>query len=71
MFNPFDLKWNGIYCGIFNIPMKMLPEVRDTNGFFFGDVDPELFGAPDSPYAPRLATSSPRCSVTDVIIPEM
>ena len=45
MFNPFDLKWNGIYCSIFNIPMKMLPEVRDTNGFF-GDVDEALFGEP-------------------------
>ena len=44
MFNPFDLKWNGIYCGIFKIPMQMLPEVRDTNGFF-GDSVPELFGS--------------------------
>ena len=43
MFNPFDLKWNGLYCSIFNIPMKMLPEVRDSNGYF-GDSSPELFG---------------------------
>ena len=45
MFNPFDLKWNGLYCGIFNIPMRMLPEVRDTNGDF-GETDPGLFGVP-------------------------
>ncbi|MDC7228287.1 MAG: FGGY family carbohydrate kinase [Spirochaetales bacterium] len=43
MFNPFDLKWNDIYCKIFDIPMSMLPEVRDTNGYF-GDAVPELFG---------------------------
>jgi len=43
MFNPFDLKWNGIYCKIFNIPMEMLPEVRDTSGSF-GETDEELFG---------------------------
>ncbi len=45
MFNPFDLKWNGIYCGIFKIPMEMLPEVRDTNGFF-GETEASLFGVP-------------------------
>ena len=45
MFNPFDLKWNGIYCKIFDIPMEMLPEVRDTNGYF-GESEAELFGAP-------------------------
>lgn len=44
MFNPFDLKWNGIYCGIFKIPMEMLPEVRDTNAHF-GDTEAGLFGA--------------------------
>ncbi len=43
MFNPFDLKWNGIYCKIFNIPMEMLPEVRDTNGDF-GATEESLFG---------------------------
>ncbi len=43
MFNPFDLKWNSIYCNIFNIPMEMLPEVRDTSGFF-GNTDKEIFG---------------------------
>ncbi|MDC7125635.1 MAG: FGGY family carbohydrate kinase [Spirochaetales bacterium] len=43
MFNPFDFKWNDIYCNIFNIPMKMLPEVLDSNGHF-GDTDPSLFG---------------------------
>ena len=43
MFNPFDLKWNGIYCTLFNIPMRMLPEVRDTSGSF-GQTEPGLFG---------------------------
>ncbi len=44
MFNPFDLKWNNIYLNIFKLPMKMLPEVRDTNGNF-GVTDKALFGA--------------------------
>jgi glycerol kinase len=43
MFNPFDLKWNAIYCNIFKIPMKMLPEVRDTSGSF-GETEAGLFG---------------------------
>ncbi len=43
MFNPFDLKWNGIYCSIFKIPMEMLPDVRDTSGSF-GETEAALFG---------------------------
>ena len=45
MFNPFDLKWNGIYCTIFKIPMQMFPEVRDTSGDF-GETDADIFGVP-------------------------
>ena len=42
LYNPFELKWNNIYCDLFNIPMKIFPEVLDTNGEF-GETDPALF----------------------------
>ncbi|PJZ69333.1 glycerol kinase [Leptospira perolatii] len=42
MFNPFQLQWNGPLCGIFKIPMKIFPKVRDT-GSDFGVTDPKLF----------------------------
>ncbi len=45
MYNPFDFKWNPIFCGIFKIPMNIFPEVKETADDF-GETDPELFGAP-------------------------
>lgn len=43
LFNPFDLKWNDILCKIFDIPMSIFPEVRDTSGNY-GFTDSGLFG---------------------------
>jgi glycerol kinase len=43
MYNPFQLKWNDITCGMFDIPMSIFPEVKDTNGDF-GVTDKEIFG---------------------------
>lgn len=44
LYNPFDLKWNGLFCSLFRIPKRILPEVRDTSGDF-GTTDPaELEG---------------------------
>jgi glycerol kinase len=34
LYNPFDLKWNRMFCTIFSVPMNILPEVRDTAGDF-------------------------------------
>lgn len=45
LYNPFDLKWNPIFCTLFSIPMNMLPEVRDTAAPY-GYTDPVHFGAP-------------------------
>ena len=45
LFNPFSLKWNRIFCRIFDIPMRMLPEVVDTNGDF-GITDGSVTGVP-------------------------
>ncbi len=44
MFNPFDLYWNPIFCKLFDIPMNIFPEVKDT-GDSFGTTDPTLFGS--------------------------
>ncbi len=44
LFNPFALKWNGLFCRVFHIPMKILPEVVDTNGYF-GTTDANEAGA--------------------------
>ena len=42
LYNPFDLKWNRLFCTIFSVPMCILPEVKDTAGDF-GTVEiPEL-----------------------------
>jgi glycerol kinase len=42
LFDPFGLVWNKYYCNVFGIPMKILPEVLDTNGDF-GSTDPDIF----------------------------
>jgi glycerol kinase len=47
LYNPFDLKWNPIFCRLFSIPMRMLPEVKDTAAIF-GTSAPDIFGAPIS-----------------------
>ncbi len=44
LFNIFDMKWDESLCEIWNIPMRMLPEVRDNSSdygeasFFAGNV---------------------------------
>lgn len=43
LYNPFDLKWNGLFQRIFKIPREMLPEVRDTAGDF-GMTSPNELG---------------------------
>lgn len=43
LYNPFDLKWNTIFCRIFRVPMGMLPEVLDTSGDY-GLTDSAEFG---------------------------
>ncbi len=44
LYNPFDLKWNPVFCKLFDIPMNIFPEVRETADDF-GVTDPSLFGA--------------------------
>lgn len=44
MYSVFDMDWSKLFFDFFNIPMAILPEVKDTNGDF-GMVDPSLFGA--------------------------
>jgi len=41
LYNPFDLKWNGLFRRLFRIPAAMLPEVRNTVDDF-GRTDPEV-----------------------------
>lgn len=43
LYNSFELKWNPVFCKIFDIPMSILPEVRETADDF-GKTDPDLFG---------------------------
>lgn len=43
LYNPFDLKWNRLFCIIFRIPMGIFPEVRDTSDDF-GTSDRDSFG---------------------------
>ncbi|MEM9971033.1 MAG: glycerol kinase GlpK [Pseudomonadota bacterium] len=38
-------RWSSTICKLLDIPMEMLPEVRDSAGSF-GETDAELFGAP-------------------------
>ncbi|MCR9144998.1 MAG: FGGY family carbohydrate kinase [bacterium] len=48
MFNPFQLRWNDVIGKLFDIPLEMFPDVRDTNGDF-GVTDPALFGGAKIP----------------------
>lgn len=43
MLNPFMMKWNTLFCKIFNIPMNILPAVYNTNAHF-GLSSREIFG---------------------------
>ncbi|CAL4121626.1 unnamed protein product [Meganyctiphanes norvegica] len=43
-FDPFVLQWNAFFCKFLNLPMYMLPEVRDSVGDW-GTCPAELFGA--------------------------
>jgi len=42
LYNPFDLKWNRLFCTLFHIPMEILPEVRDTSSDY-GYTDRDAF----------------------------
>jgi len=48
LYNSFDMKWNSVFCGLFGIPMNILPEVRETADDF-GSTDPSLFGGVSIP----------------------
>ncbi len=48
LLNPFELKWNKPIMGIFNIPMEILPDLKDSNGDF-GTTDPSLFDGVNIP----------------------
>jgi len=43
LYNIHEGSWDEALLGALNIPAEMLPEVRDSSGFF-GEVDPEWFG---------------------------
>ncbi|XP_059164187.1 putative glycerol kinase 5 isoform X2 [Physella acuta] len=43
LFDPFQMEWSGIVCGLLNIPMSIFPLIRDTSGEF-GVTDPDVFG---------------------------
>ncbi len=45
LFNIHDRTWDDELLGLFRVPRKMLPEVRDCAAAF-GDTDAELFGRP-------------------------
>ncbi len=42
LYNPFDLKWNRMFCTIFSVPMGILPKVMDTAGDYGRVAIPEL-----------------------------
>lgn len=44
LFDPYQFEWSTIVCNLLNIPMEILPEIRDTSGDF-GSTDPTIFGA--------------------------
>ena len=48
MFNPFQLRWNDVLGKVFDIPLAIFPELRDTNGDY-GRTDPVLFGGVEIP----------------------
>ncbi len=42
LYDPFGLKWNKLFFGLFGIPLEIFPEVIESNGDF-GTTDPSLF----------------------------
>ncbi len=44
LYDPFGLRWNALFFKLFDLPLELMPEVRDTDGDF-GATDPALFGA--------------------------
>ncbi len=44
LYNIHDLQWDDELLALFNIPKKMMPEVKDSSDHF-GETDPALFGA--------------------------
>ncbi|MDR1893540.1 MAG: glycerol kinase [Spirochaetales bacterium] len=43
LYNPFDLCWNSIFCKIFQIPMGIFPQVKNSSDHF-GVLDESLLG---------------------------
>ncbi|KAH9487677.1 putative glycerol kinase 5 [Bulinus truncatus] len=43
LFDPFQMEWSSIVCGMLNIPMTIFPVINDTSGDF-GATDSEIFG---------------------------
>ena len=48
LYNPFKLKWNRLFCWLFDIPVSILPPVRDSIDDF-GTTDPEVFVGVQAP----------------------
>ncbi|MFX1282759.1 MAG: glycerol kinase 5 [Promethearchaeota archaeon] len=48
LLNPFQLKWNTVLFSIFDIPIEILPELKDTNGNY-GTTHPNLFKGVEIP----------------------
>ncbi|KAL4219808.1 putative glycerol kinase 5 [Mactra antiquata] len=44
MYDPFQVEWSSIVCGLVNIPMNFFPEVKPTSGLF-GHVEESIFGS--------------------------
>jgi len=44
LFDPFQIEWSTIVCGLVNIPMSIFPEVKPTSGLF-GHTDEAILGS--------------------------
>ncbi|MBQ1325702.1 MAG: glycerol kinase GlpK [Solobacterium sp.] len=44
LYNIYERKWDEELCGILNIPMGMLPEVKDSSGIFAWTAPERVFG---------------------------
>lgn len=44
LYDPFQLDWSGLLLNAFDVPREMLPEVKDSGGFF-GNCAEHIFGA--------------------------
>lgn len=43
LYDPFQVEWSKIVCGLVNIPMNIFPDVMPTSGLF-GHIDEAIFG---------------------------